>query len=729
MNQEVLLALIFKKVEERLKSLPQHSRGPRGQRGSRGSDGKDGRGFVFSEHQEFFRDLAKNSALKIEDLSADEIEKLRGPRGRDGHDGKSFDFSQHEETIRDWARQFALKFEDLSAEQIEELRGSKGRDGRDGKDGHSINFSDHEEKIRNWTKEFSLKFADLSADQIELLRGPRGRDGHNGLNGKDFIFSDHEETIRNWTQEFSLKFADLSADQIEQLRGSRGRDGRDGKDGKSFNFSDHEQDIKNWAHEFALKFSDLTVEEIEKLRGPKGRDGRDGKDFDFESSRELITEVVRGLITDTHDSFKLKFQDLTAEEIEKIRGPRGRDGRDGKNFIFEEHRDFFQSLKPKFSEFTDVEISQLMLRFSHLTEEEKDRLKLHFKDLSEEDRASLRGARGHRGQKGAPGKDGVDGKDGKSIRGLPGPIGLRGFKGIGQDGRNGKDGTNGIDAPHIVEITTEQNKKDEFSLVFDFSDGTSLRSGPVKIPVPNNVYVTGGGGVTSTSSGTGSGAGGTTGKTRKVEALVGVFALGDTTYTLPEEPISDDELMVWINGVMRTDYTLTADQVVFSGQDTTGQVFDAQYRFEISAALTATRKMLGVTGVFAAGDTTYTLLEDPETPDDLLVWLDGVMRTDYVLTGLLVVFPGLDTTTTIFDAQYRYGVSAINSTARNVIALAGVFALGDTTYTLPETPIDDEELVVWLNGVLRTDYTVVGGDVTFIGQDTTGQVFDAHYRF
>lgn len=559
MDQEVILALIFKKMEERLKALPPPSRGPRGQRGARGLDGKD---FIFSEHRENFRILAQEAAkeesLKISDLSEKELELLRGPRGRDGRDGKD------------------------------------------------LNFSEHEETIKSWIKDFSLKFSDLSADQIESLRGPRGREGRSGVNGKDFDFSEHEPKIKSWINELSLKFEDLSAEQID------------------------------------------------KIRGPKGRDGADGRDFDLEHSRESITELIRGLIKDTHDSFKLKFQDLTLEDIEKIRGPRGRDGRNGRDFVFEDHKDFFSSLRPKFSDFTEKDKEEITLRFSHLTEEQKFELKLKFEDLTDQDKIQLKGPRGHRGQRGLPGRDGRDGKDGLSIRGLPGPTGIKGINGKdgrdGKDGKDGRDGKDGKDAPYIIDIKIDQYKQDKFVFVFEFSDQTEFRTDPVNLPRPN-VYISSAGASRNSSS---SGGGGALGASKKEKGVIGVYNGTDTVYTLTNFPISDDETIGWLDGVMRSDYTLVGSQITFEGQDTTSQVFDVQYRYWTACVPSFSRKIKGLVGIYSGGDTTYTLPEAPLSDDELLGWLNGILRTDFDLVGSNVIFTGQDTTGHIFDVQYRY---------------------------------------------------------------------------
>lgn len=325
-------------------------------------------------------------------------------------------------------------------------------------------------------------------------RGPRGQRGARGVDGKDFEFTDHSEAIQEWIKQAAIKFEDFTAEDIEKIRGPRGRDGRDGVD---FDFSLHEETIKSWAEEFSLKFTDLSYEQIESLRGPRGRDGRDGKDFSLEDSKELIIQSVHELISNIQDSLKLKFTDLTTTEIEEIRGPRGREGKDGKDFNFEDHRDFFLSLKPKFSDFTAEEIAQISLRFSQLTPAEKEELKLRFEDLTDEDRQRLKGSRGARGQRGLPGRDGREGIDGaRGVRGLPGATGIRGLQ-----GPPGHDGEDGDDAPYITAIDIDQYRQDEFVFVFEFSDGSSIRSEPVKLPKNSTTFYAGGGGGVSPGGG------------------------------------------------------------------------------------------------------------------------------------------------------------------------------------------------------------------------------------
>lgn len=384
------------------------------------------------------------------------------------------------------------------------LRGPRGQRGSPGRDGKGFVLEEHAETLRAWAKEFALKFEDLTVEQISLLRGPKGRDGSDGKDGKSFVLEEHTEALRTWAKEFALKFEDLTPEQIAILRGPQGRDGRDGRDGKDFSLQEHVVYFEELAHKYALKFEDLTVEQIAILRGPQGRDGRDGKDFDFETHAAAIENLIRQAISEAHENLKLKFSDLTAEDIEQLRGPRGPRGRDGTSFNFEEHRDFFEGLKPKFSDFTVEERETLRLKFSDLTELERDSLKLRFSDLTDEDRLSLRGARGARGQRGSQGPKGDKGDTvvgPQGPRGLPGPRGISGLPGPwGKDGRDGKDGE---DAPYITDIELEE-QRGEISFIFEFSDGTFLETDSVKLPHQTWTVVGGG----SSSGGGGGGGGG-----------------------------------------------------------------------------------------------------------------------------------------------------------------------------------------------------------------------------
>lgn len=304
-------------------------------------------------------------------------------------------------------------------------------------------------------------------------------------------------------KEIEDRFENLSL--VAGPRGPRGHVGPRGEDGKSFVFSDYEETIRAWAKDYALKFSDLSEDEIESLRGPSGPKGRDGRDFIFDENRDRIHSLISEEIEKLRPSLKLQFSDLSAEEVASLKGPRGERGRDGRGFNFEEHREFFLSLKPKFSDFSDSEKESLRLKFSDLTEEEKSSLKLRFEDLTDEEKFRLRGPRGQRGSRGQDGTDGEKGDKGergeRGIRGLPGPVGNTGRP--GRDGADGKDGEDGVDAPYITDIKLDQ-EKDNFSFVFHFSDGSSIETNAVYMPKRAvDIYVTGG--VGGGGSGGGSG--------------------------------------------------------------------------------------------------------------------------------------------------------------------------------------------------------------------------------
>ena len=333
------------------------------------------------------------------------------------------------------------------------------------------------------------KFQELPLTPISH-RGPRGRPGSEG---RGFDFNLYEPTIKEWCKKFAIKFEDLSEDEIEKLRGPVGHNGADGN---SFNFQYHEQSIRELCKEFSLKFSDLTSEEIGALRGPKGeagRDGRDGAGFVWEESRERVLEIVRETVEGMSEELRLKFSDLSETDIQKLRGPRGRDGHDGRDFIFEEHVEYFNSLKPKFSDFTEEEKESLKLKFSQLTDEEKNNLRLKFEDLSDDQKISLRGPRGLRGQKGITGREGPQGKQGLSIRGLPGLKGLIGMPGV--NGRDGQDGQDGKDAPYITDIEVDSGK-DSFAFIFSFSNGNEIRTEEVELPKVESKGIIGGGSYT-----------------------------------------------------------------------------------------------------------------------------------------------------------------------------------------------------------------------------------------
>jgi len=364
------------------------------------------------------------------------------------------------------------------------------------------------------------------------------------------------------------------------IRGQIGPRGVPGENGKSFVFAEHEETIRNWVKESALKFEDLTEEHKALLRGPKGRDGKDGKEFSPEENKEVIEDAVRHTVRQISDSLKLKFSDLTDEDISLIRGPRGRDGkegkdglngrngRDGKGFEFEEHREYFDSLKPKFSDFSPEEVEKLKLHFSDLTKDERASLQMRFHDLTEEERLSIRGPRGVRGQRGSQGIAGIDGKDGAD-----GKMGIRGLPGtVGPKGRDGKDGVDGQDAPFVVDVRVESTRRGEIEFVFEFSDGTAITTNAVKLPRPD-VYVAGGG-VASSSEGGSSAASGKngiipaasfTGSPRKYDV---VFAEAWTTEYVISQPVGLDARFWTVENVTSAGFTINSN----ADEELTGSV-------------------------------------------------------------------------------------------------------------------------------------------------------------
>lgn len=312
------------------------------------------------------------------------------------------------------------------------------------------------------------------AQELPTIKGKDGKDG------KSFVFAEHEETIKSWAKEFALKFEDLSPSQMELLRGPQGFEGLPGpkgEDGKSFVFAEHEKEITDIISnavsavrdDLKLRFEDLSEDEKAELRGPRGQRGKPGKDFDFEESKDKISNEIYSHLQKLQPDLKLRFQDLTEEDKEE--------------------------LKLRFDHLTEEEKAGLKLRFEHLTDEEKESFKLKFEHLTEEDRQMLRGPRGQRGR---AGRDGIDGK---SIRGPIGPQGMQGPR-----GPQGPPGEDGKDAPVISNISLTKEGSDIF-FSFDFDTGFSIITNRVKIPSTTNIGYVGvfGGG------GGGSGPGGTIG--------------------------------------------------------------------------------------------------------------------------------------------------------------------------------------------------------------------------
>lgn len=322
-----------------------------------------------------------------------------------------------------------------------------------------------------------------SQEVISGLRGPRG---FQGIKGADFSWADNEPRIKELIRESSLKFSDLSEEEITSLKG---KDGKDGPDGKSFSWEENKSEIESLVYKHRLKFEDLDADQISAIRGPAGRDGKDGArgedgtngdSFSWDKYSADISALVTDFLLENRDLFKIQFGDLSDDDRESLRGPRGQRGRAGKDFQFEEHREFFEGLKLKFSDLSEAEVNTLKLKFKDLDQSEVEQLKLKFSDLSDEDRLMLRGPRGQRGSSGIhglPGEKGCKGDTG--IAGPRGPIGPKGIDGI--RGRDGQDGADGQDAPTIdhVELKKEDN---EISLALSMSNGEVLETNKVELP-------------------------------------------------------------------------------------------------------------------------------------------------------------------------------------------------------------------------------------------------------
>jgi hypothetical protein len=210
-------------------------------------------------------------------------------------------------------------------------------------------------------------------------------------------------------------------------RGLRGLTGPQGESGRDFVFEEHEEKIRDIIAQHSLRFEDLTTEQIESLRGPKGSDG---KSFSFEEVRTQIENILTSHVDKISNQLKLHFEDLSEEEKNSLRGPRGQRGRAGRDFVFDEHREFFESLKLTFDDLTPEQVQELKLKFKDLTQDDKNELAFKFEDFTEEQLEKLRGPRGRAGKTGPKGEQGASG-----VQGLPGPSGAP-----GKPGRDGKEG-------------------------------------------------------------------------------------------------------------------------------------------------------------------------------------------------------------------------------------------------------------------------------------------------
>ncbi len=448
------------------------------------------------------------------------IEGPVGPRGLRGRDGSDFDFETNRELIQS-----------IISKLIPEKSELIGANGRDGKDGRDFSLEENREKIQEI-------LSALIPEKSELIgaKGEDGRDGKDGREGKDFSLEENKEGIREIISSLIPDITELTGAKGED--GKDGRDGVDGQNGRDFSFEESREEIQE-----IISKAIPTADSLKGDKGDRGDRGRDGRGFTFDDEREGILELVSIAISEIRDTLKLHFIDLTTEEINSIRGPRGQRGKSGKDFVFEEHKEFFESLRPqlnieelklKFSDLTEEDLDQLRfkyedfsldqietlrgprgqrgkpgkdfdfeehkdyfeslrpqintedlkLKFSDLSSDEVLSIKLKFSDLSEEEIESLKvqGPRGQRGKKGDIGDKGERGESG--IQGEIGRIGPRGEKGDiglkGPMGPIGARGVNGSDAP-VVEDISLSSDRDGINLTFYFSDGTQIQTNSVKL--------------------------------------------------------------------------------------------------------------------------------------------------------------------------------------------------------------------------------------------------------
>jgi hypothetical protein len=501
--------------------------------------------------------------------------------------------------------------------KIELPEGPVGPRGLRGKDGNDFDIEDHKDSLIALIESHSN--ITLTSEQIESLKGRDGIDGRDGRDGRDGksvyieevlpeLSSELKSKIELMKDDLRLKFSDLTSEELESIRG------RDGKDGKDFDFESHSEEIQlkiklaivESRDYLKLKFEDLSEDQKLELRGSRGQRGKSGKDFDFDENRDRIVSLINSFIESKLPELKLKFSDLTEDEVSILTGRNGRDGRDGKDFDFEESRIEIQN---QICEYINSVKDYFKLTFSDLTEDEKSSLKLKFSDLTDEERLQIKGSRGQRGKPGVDGSDGKDaatwnagtelplnwGREGdlflnvstcdvfkmengewikqtnirgaKGLPGLNGPVGRTGPKGF--DGAKGEDGK---DAPYIIDVRLETYKDEEFRIVLIMSDGEKIISNYVDFPavVRNYYYSTGvsGGGGSSDSNTEYFDEGVSQGTTQKINFSgpnISATKVGDTLEVLVNDSVGANPTEYFDESVSIG----TAEKVNFSGPNVT----------------------------------------------------------------------------------------------------------------------------------------------------------------
>lgn len=316
----------------------------RGPRGLKGASGKD---FIFEDHQDeikqqiidYISKIQSTLKLKFSDLSEEEKESLRGVKGDS--------VSQEEitaaiNTLYDGMKDgLKLRFTDLTNEEKESLKGASGRDGSD------FDFEENKENIFNVIEAnkdlFKLHFSDLTEDEKFLLRGPRGQ------RGRGFKFEENIEEINSLVEthlksiqeNLKLRFADLTESEKDLLKLKFNHLTDEEKEGLKLHFSDLTESEKDTLkltfsnltdeekESLKLHFSDLSEEDRNQIRGPRGQRGKKGHDFIWDENHENISTEIKGYITEIKDDLKLRYDDLSANEKQSLRGPRGLAGLTG----------------------------------------------------------------------------------------------------------------------------------------------------------------------------------------------------------------------------------------------------------------------------------------------------------------------------------------------------------------------------------------------------------------
>jgi len=218
----------------------------------------------------------------------------------------------------------------------------------------------------------------------------------------------------------------------------------------------------------------LTEKDTRGIRGPRGFKGTPGADFNFKENELEILGLIKKTVVDNKDLFNLKFselnekekeflklklQDLSLEDIEKLSGP---EGKPGKDFKFSQHKD------------------KIFSKIEKTIDSIKDEFKLRFSNLTDQEKEEIRGQKGPRGQRGKPGKD-FDLEENKELiekaisdqsNNFIGPKGPRGLA-----GRPGKDFDFEENKENIKNIVED---KKEF-LRLNFSDLTEEEKSELKI--------------------------------------------------------------------------------------------------------------------------------------------------------------------------------------------------------------------------------------------------------